>query len=280
MSFFDSKEEVLEVELTPYGKHLLSKGLFKPSFYSFHDDGIIYDVEYAQSPSEIQFSSSTRIMEETPYLKTITRNTSVDKTIKSLKPSNYKSDVSPMTNLLGDSSILTDYKPAWDVIILKGEADRYEQTYTGSNVRMDIPQIHAKSINYETKVSNDGRGDITFEDGRSINIENNYLLLDISEINVDQAGDLFEIEVFEVKQDTDGTQFLEQIPFKKEKQYIKNNILLDEEQVEEVPQNMQEITTDTYFNLLVDDEIDLQETTKDLTVATRKKVKPPFGEVC
>ena len=43
MSFFDSKEEVLDVQLTPYGKHLLSKGLFKPAYYSFHDDGVIYD---------------------------------------------------------------------------------------------------------------------------------------------------------------------------------------------------------------------------------------------
>ena len=32
MSFFNKKEEVLEIELTQYGKHLLSKGEFVPVY--------------------------------------------------------------------------------------------------------------------------------------------------------------------------------------------------------------------------------------------------------
>ena len=32
MSFFDSKEEVLNIELTSYGKLLLSKGILKPVY--------------------------------------------------------------------------------------------------------------------------------------------------------------------------------------------------------------------------------------------------------
>ena len=30
MGFFDRKEEVIDIELTQYGKHLLSLGKFKP----------------------------------------------------------------------------------------------------------------------------------------------------------------------------------------------------------------------------------------------------------
>ena len=43
MKFFDSKEEVLDIQLTSYGKAMLAKGKFKPEFYSFFDDDIRFD---------------------------------------------------------------------------------------------------------------------------------------------------------------------------------------------------------------------------------------------
>ena len=43
MEFFNKKEEVIDLQLTQYGRHLLSKGHFKPVFYSFHDDNILYN---------------------------------------------------------------------------------------------------------------------------------------------------------------------------------------------------------------------------------------------
>ncbi len=43
MTFFNKKEEVIEIELTQYGKYLLSKGKFRPVFYAFSDDEILYD---------------------------------------------------------------------------------------------------------------------------------------------------------------------------------------------------------------------------------------------
>jgi hypothetical protein len=41
--FINKKEEVIQMELTAYGKHKFSKGEFSPSYYSFHDDDILYD---------------------------------------------------------------------------------------------------------------------------------------------------------------------------------------------------------------------------------------------
>jgi len=38
MEFFNKKEEVLDVQLTEYGKYLLSQGRMKPAFYAFYDD--------------------------------------------------------------------------------------------------------------------------------------------------------------------------------------------------------------------------------------------------
>ena len=37
MTFFNKKEEVLDIELTPHGKGLLSQGKFRPSYYLFFD---------------------------------------------------------------------------------------------------------------------------------------------------------------------------------------------------------------------------------------------------
>jgi hypothetical protein len=48
--FINKKEEVIQMELTAYGKHKFSRGDFSPSYYSFHDDDILYDSVYA-SPS-------------------------------------------------------------------------------------------------------------------------------------------------------------------------------------------------------------------------------------
>ena len=46
MKFFDSKEEVLDIQLTQYGRHRLSLGRWDPVYYSFFDDNILYDGGY------------------------------------------------------------------------------------------------------------------------------------------------------------------------------------------------------------------------------------------
>ena len=54
MNFFDDKEEVLDVEITQFGKFLISQGLFNPVYYAFFDDDIIYDYSYAGITDEYQ----------------------------------------------------------------------------------------------------------------------------------------------------------------------------------------------------------------------------------
>ena len=68
MEYFNKKEDVLDIELTPFGELLLSQGEFKPEYYAFYDDGILYDADYA-GVSEIQNEAKKRI-KETPRLKT------------------------------------------------------------------------------------------------------------------------------------------------------------------------------------------------------------------
>ena len=77
MEFFNAKEEVIDIQLTQHGKRILAKGLFKPVYYAFYDDDIIYDVRYASATSsnsqrglqlEEQSEATERIF-ETPRLK-------------------------------------------------------------------------------------------------------------------------------------------------------------------------------------------------------------------
>ncbi len=46
MSFFNKKEEVLDIQLTQYGKVALATGQFRPHSYEFYDDDIIYNLEF------------------------------------------------------------------------------------------------------------------------------------------------------------------------------------------------------------------------------------------
>ena len=61
MSFFNKKEDVLDIVLTPHGRHLLSKGKLKPAFYSFLDDDILYDIA-AASGTESNYQIKDRIL--------------------------------------------------------------------------------------------------------------------------------------------------------------------------------------------------------------------------
>ena len=67
MEFFDKKEEVIDLQLTQYGKFLLSMGKLKPVYYAFYDENIIYDSEYAGF-SETQNQCHPKIQENTGRL--------------------------------------------------------------------------------------------------------------------------------------------------------------------------------------------------------------------
>lgn len=69
MSYSDPKEDVISLELTPYGKYLLSVGKLNPAYYAFFDDDIIYDSSYAGVTDEAQNNIEKRIFDETPRFK-------------------------------------------------------------------------------------------------------------------------------------------------------------------------------------------------------------------
>ena len=143
MSFFDKKEEVIDLQLTPYGRHLLSQGKLKPSYYSFLDDDILYD-SVAAGFTESNHEVKERIINETPSTKAITTMNSVETTIneyhvddlqQSLNTTiedyqnEYLNSYKPLSDLnskflqdtIGTSDSSKNKSPAWDVVNLEGE---------------------------------------------------------------------------------------------------------------------------------------------------------------
>ena len=80
VEFFDSKQEVIDIRLTQFGKRLLTKGMFKPVFYQFFDDDILYNSEFCGF-SEQQNETESRIL-ETPRLKTLHVNFGIETDFK------------------------------------------------------------------------------------------------------------------------------------------------------------------------------------------------------
>jgi len=76
VTFFNKREDVIEIKLTQFGKDLISRGSFKPVFYRFFDDGVIYESACAQAV-EAQNDSEGRI-NSSQRLRTIHVNTGIE----------------------------------------------------------------------------------------------------------------------------------------------------------------------------------------------------------
>jgi hypothetical protein len=84
MKFLNGKEEVIDIEITSYGKYLISQGKFRPVYYSFFDDGVLYDNEYG-GVSEPQNETQGRIKNDTPRLQAQANFSGVEEKIKKLR---------------------------------------------------------------------------------------------------------------------------------------------------------------------------------------------------
>ena len=182
MSYLDPKEEVIDLQLTSYGKYLLSIGKLNPVFYAFYDDDIIYDSSYAGVSSEGQSEIEPRIQERTPRLAAQTNYSSREATIFNKNPnivndlvvggnfvnedSKYEAAVEEgliniqeqpeklevLQNPLSFSNPDTIYAPAWNVSFLKAPLSSSVNYLTIPNALgekfLNIPQLNA-NISYQ-----------------------------------------------------------------------------------------------------------------------------------
>jgi hypothetical protein len=316
MTFFNKKEEVIYFKLTPHGRHLLSMGKFKPKFYSFFDDNILYAPEYADFEQK-QNDIETRIQDNTLYNRAQHVYSSVERNLNeleyncenaqfSIRQQQHNADKHYSLSMpIGTSDVTSIYAPAWQTIFLRSELSSSVEYITGSFATSKIPQLNIK-VPYEVVVVNPGEERrewaphnktyfITepFEDGTSIAIQGDYIMLDVLENNTDFFKDNFTIEVFEVeKEETSGSAYtpglsdprhrekLIPLSFVKRREEIKNGFLLDENEIEQTINpvlSLDDTYVEHYFDIRSDNEISPIEICNSLHQLERKNVYLDIG---
>ena len=269
MAFLNKKEDVIDLELTQYGKYLVSQGKFKPTYYAFYDDDIIYDQRYATgSGLETQKDIEGRILENTPTLSAQYLFRSVDNLemqdgysrtdeMESEKIQQVPEKHYALNNPIASSELATDKAPAFDITLKKGEIKRSETTISGSVNEIlsiqQVPQIKIKDVKYFITVKDDEGNDNfivdRYEDGTYLHVEDDYILLEVEENNVPINRDNFELEVYVVDE---NNKIQYPLYFSETKEMVVDGILLDEE--ERTPQGPPAVDeVRYYFDILTDD---------------------------
>jgi len=166
MGFFDKKEDVLEFQLTEYGKRLLEQGNLKPEFYAFYDDSVLYDTE-AAGFKEAQNDAARRIKYDTPALKVQANTTGVEtrvnqflENVTSSAPGAFSNPISEnslafveafqdtphfsqkhflTSDAIGNSDLKTPYAPAWHINCLANEISASQKYYTVNMTGSGVP---------------------------------------------------------------------------------------------------------------------------------------------
>lgn len=199
MSFFNKKEEVISIELTNYGRELLTKGTFKPVYYSFYDNEIIYNSS-CMSQIELQNETEERILQNSFTIKPQTKVTgSVDDSSFGII------DTKLLANLLGEPIGLSDssvqYMPSWNINFLNAEI---EQINSGSTIPEIILKDTYVDIIIEKDFSNNfsvGQNEIILltpkenGDDSFVKLKNASVIMSIKEENVIDIGENFLIEI-------------------------------------------------------------------------------------
>lgn len=269
----NKKEEVLDIKLTQYGKKLLSKGVFDPVYYSFHDEGILYDSSYA-SLQENQNHIQERIMENTPTLRTqhnFSSTTGSAGTIKIKKPDGKieEIDISQIESrnslglALGNSEVNNQSLPSISIKMFDGEITYVDQSYTGS-FGNKIPQIDCDidALVEVRNISDAQKYENAFESAIStIAPDNTYLavkspnfLIEIIENNTEFNSENFEIEVF---YDPDGENKPLSFANKRENSQIVNGIMVSDNPSDDDDNFVlpQQDNVEYYFSINSDDDI-------------------------
>jgi len=249
MTFFNKKTEVMQIEMTPYGRYLYSIGKFKPHSYEFVDDDILYRTS---GSTETQESAHSRILNETPKLK-INRAfqdeaemlespaTISDKRIMTRKMNQRQSNLYS----LGRSSYSGSNVPLMQTTMLQGSISGSQMTFsvTASNHsghasnggEILIPQIDI-DLNFTAHLRNtldpsddyDGLSvqSSTFDDGTFVDIRYVEPIIHVKEFNSFYEKENFEIEVFRVS-GSSGDQTLIPLKMQKKVSAIVNGMLVD-----------------------------------------------------
>ena len=222
MSFFNKKEDVLDVELTQ-----LSKGKFKPVYYVFSDDEILYNVEYVGQTPEKAKQTSTRIQKETQRVRSLYEHDGVETRILALNGHEISKqrglgwqarktgrieelpagelygndflteekmgadDRNLVRNLIGNSTLGEQRAPSWDVEnIMDGKMTKFNVSSSSPNVGIKRPVL-TMEVDYNLKAEpisvDDPDYGLSSEEFKSTysGIENEIVFADNMRLNIE-----------------------------------------------------------------------------------------------
>lgn len=305
MVFYNKKEEVLEIELTPYGKHLLSKGGIEPKYYEFYDDDVLYDSQYG-GLSEKQEQAQERI-KQTPRTKVQYTFEGADKRYKEyIKQVKEKGTldipiIEKRKNLLLSSlplanmSVVSEKLPATTLKILNGEIESRQNTIS-RGIPRGTKQIQIKPKSYNLKIveKNPEQEELDLEifeqedpttlitryisdvEKTETVLQNNnlveitsevpYILIDIEETEIDIQNDNFEIFLYEIEEKNNGNETYE---IEKQIMFVKErDYIVDNRYVENIdddPIRISREMAEQFFTIQRDKEIPDNILCKNLT---------------
>ena len=240
MSFLNKKEQVIDIRLTSFGKKQLSKVGFRPEYYAFFDDGVIYHKE-----SENQNDTADRIVKDlTP--RTQVEFTGVDtrfdiETKKILqnqrdKFESFKDSLDPVEQakslqyMLSKQSLGTQETPFFQLSLISSNETEFmsqsSEFLTQSGVPVHIPQLFIEPeynllldsanatlqpdvlITDEMMTQDLMSQKIDFLNGECLKIEDAKIILSLEEQNVDYSQNNFKVEFFELVDENNKEQLI------------------------------------------------------------------------
>lgn len=296
MAFFDKKEDVIKIELTPYGRSLLSTGKLMPKYYAFFDNDILYDSK-AGGFSEEQNQIKTRILSETPSLEPQRTLQSPDKIISEYERSeeNNRPHTSMRLNYLtepmGTSDQSKDVAPSWDSLFLQGEiTGAVNTTLTGSDVYLkQIPQINA-NIEYIMEIRNTVDDSVVagpkisarkplgpiYPDGTYLNIQEQQILCQLLETNGFLYKDGLEIEVY--MYDDESEKNIIPLKFAPRESLIIDGILIED--AGDTMVDLDPSYVEYYIDLRVDSQIPQDDLCKGINKLSKKDIELDIDIEC
>lgn len=287
MTYFNQKEEVIQIELTQYGKYLLSRGKLKPAYYAFFDDDVIYDARYA-GVDENGGTAVERI-KSVPRTKTQYVFTGIEEQVKKnlelIKSNKEQIDSAKLlptadkhyvlNKRLGSSFLGDTRAPSLNITMLNGEIASTVLLQTGSldsKPLVKIPLLNLKDTDFilsakkqtDIKTGDNVKEIKTYADATAVVVNEDYLLIDITEANVENDIKNFEVEMFLCEENTTtGEETLIPLHFDLKYEDYKNGILLDPQVTDSETKSVLEeqkgsdpLRVENFFNITIDNEID------------------------
>lgn len=283
--FLDKKQQVIDLKLTTYGHHLLSVGTFKPTYYAFFDDNIIYDGAY-MGITESQNNVVHRIKNETQYLEGQTLFTDLEDRLSNAVEgvASFDLDITPTKEIIrpnifrydkaiGDAHLdgrNLQSAPAWKVVLLNGtiKSTSRRDSLNDINIpQVDIDLEYKKStidfeVDFETSAMADAVNETSaFVDGNSVGLEPEDVVFYIEEVNTATLTRNFDIEIFQVQTSSyvdnngdiqQGTSSFIRKYFQTEVPQIVDGMMVMPNKIERYFDQLPSSSVEYYFDVLTD----------------------------